>query len=148
MDRRKNGITFRKCQFQGEKAPCEHCQANHVKAEQFLSILRSAGGFIFEPTPAPNLEGHYMTFLEMLNSSGRYNFSKPNEVLPSKPVGKCLMCNASQFPSTTESKRYVSNLHLYYREDAIPTTEEQNQFVCKVTTCNRVFFSISSINQA
>ena len=87
VDRRKNE-TFRKCQFQGGMAPCEHCQANPVKAEQFLSVLRSAVGFMYEPTPATNLEGHHMTFLELLNSSVRSNFTNPNEALPSKPIGK------------------------------------------------------------
>ena len=131
MGRRKNEITFPKCQFQGEMAPREHCQANPVKVEQFLSVLRSAGGFMYEPTPAPNLEGHYMTFFEMLNSIDRSNFSKSNEASPSKPIGKRLMCPAWQFSLITESKQHVSILHPNYRKDSIPTTE-------KVTTCNRV----------
>ena len=102
---------------------------------------------MYEPTSAPNLEGHYMTFLEMLNSSDLSTFSKANEALPSKHIGKCLMCHAWQFSSITEPKRHVSILHPNYRKDAIPTSEKQKQFVCKVTMCYRVFLTYHQLTK-
>ena len=66
-------------------------------AKKVLDIVKAVGG-MFEPTHALDLEGHYMTLLEMLNSNNRRNFASPNESLPSKPVGRCKVCSAWQFP--------------------------------------------------
>ena len=79
---------------------CQFCQANPVIAQKVLDIIKVAGG-VFEPTPAPDLGDHFMTFLEMLNSSDRRNFASPNESLPSKPVGRSEVCQGWQFSSIT-----------------------------------------------
>ena len=103
-DRRKNKIIFRKCQFIPSKILWQFSQANSVIALKVLDIVKVAGG-MFEPTPAPDLEGHYMTLLEMLNSNNRHNFASPNESLPSKPVGRCKVCPAWQFSSLNKGNQ-------------------------------------------
>ena len=75
-DRRKNELILQKCQFKANKVPCEYCQVHPVKAQQ---VLNNSTRWMYEPTPSPNLEGHYMTFLEMLNSIDRTHFVSPNE---------------------------------------------------------------------
>ena len=67
-DQQKKEVIFHKCQLIPSKVPCQFCQANPVIAQKVLDIVKGAGG-MFEPTPALDLEGHYMTFLEMLNSN-------------------------------------------------------------------------------
>ena len=75
---------------------------------------------MFEPRHALDLEGHYMTLLEMLNSNSRRNFASPNERLPSKPVGRCKVCSAWQFSSIREAKLHVSILHPKYKKSCLP----------------------------
>ena len=87
-------------------------------AQKVLDIVKVAGE-MFEPTPAPDLGGHYMTFLEMLNSNDRRNFASPNESLPLKPVGRCEVCPVWQFFSITEAKWQVSILHLKYKKNSL-----------------------------
>ena len=91
---------------------------------------------MFEPTPAADLQGHYMTFLEMLNSNDRRNFASPNEGLPTKPAGRCGVCPAWQFSSITADKWHVSMLHPKYKKSSLPAKTE---FTCKFKGCNMVF---------
>ena len=103
---------------------------------------------MFEPTSStsdkPELKEHYMTFLEMVRSENKSSFSKPNEQLPSKSIGKCASCPAWEFSSLTEAKRHVSILHRNYKK-ALPSTKEK-QYVCKVKTCGLVFSSYHKLN--
>ena len=103
-DRRKNEIIFRKIQFIPGKIICQFCQANSVIAQKVLDIVKVARG-MFDPTHALDLEGHYMTLLEMLNSNNRRNFASPNESLPSKPVGRCKVFPAWQFSSLNKGSQ-------------------------------------------
>ena len=73
-DRRKNEIIIRKCQFIPNRIPCEFCLSHPVKSAKVLDVLQASKG-MFEPTPSPNLEGQYMTFLEMLNATDRCHFA-------------------------------------------------------------------------
>ena len=97
---------------------------------------------MFEPTPAPDLEGHYMTFLKMFNSNDQGNFASSNESLSSKPAGRCEVCPAWQFSSITEAKRNVSILHPKYKKTYLPTKTE---VTCKFKGCNMVFSSHHSL---
>ena len=117
-DRRKNKIIFRKCQFILGKILCQFCQANSVIAQKVLDIVKVGG--MLDPTHALDLEGHYMTLLEMLNSNNRRNFASPNESLPSKSVGRCKVCSAWQFSSIREAKLHVSILHPKYKKSCLP----------------------------
>ena len=134
-------MTFRKCQFQG-KDPCDHCQENPPTAEKVLKTLRETNGLMFEPTPSisnnSELEGHYMTFLEMLKSENKSTFSKPNEQLRSKSIGKCAVCPAWEFSSLTEANRHISVLHRDYKTP-LPSVEKEKEHVCKMKSCGRVF---------
>ena len=82
---------------------------------------------MFGPTPARDLEGHYMTFLEMLNLSDRRNFPSTNESLPSKPLERFEVCPAWQFSSITEAKQRVSILHQKYKKSYLLAKTE---FTC------------------
>ena len=110
-------------------------------AQKVLDVIKVAGE-MFEPTPAPDLRGHYMTFLEMLNSNDRCNFASPNESLPLKPVGRCEVCPVWQFSSITAAKPHVSILHLKYKKNSLTTKTE---FACKFKGCNIVFSSHHSL---
>ena len=55
VNRIKNEIIIRKCQFIPNRIPCEFCQNHPVKLAKVLDVLRASKG-MFEPTPSPNLE--------------------------------------------------------------------------------------------
>ena len=129
---------MRKCQFRGINVPCDFCQTNPVTSKRALDVLRSVQGFMYEPTPSPDLEGHYMTFFQMLNATDRSKFAKPNEVLPSKAIGTCESCPAWQFSSVTEASRHVAVLHRVYKKTDLPSSS-QKIFECKTKDCNLKF---------
>ena len=64
VDRRHNEITFAKCQFFGEVL-CDYCAENPPQANKALDLLKKSNGSLFEPTPSPDLENHYLTYLQM-----------------------------------------------------------------------------------
>ena len=91
---------------------------------------------MFESTPSTNLEGHYMSFLEILNANDPYHFASPNEGLPNKSIGKWEVCPAWEFSSIIEGKRHVSILHPnYVRKDMF----KDGTYTCKCKDCNMVF---------
>lgn len=137
-DRRKNEFILRKCQFIADRIPCVHCQNYPVRAQKVLDVVKAAG-CLFEPTPSPVLEGHYMTFLEMLNATDRSNFAKPNEGLPSGSIGNCEVCPSWQFSSVTEARRHVSILHPKYQKKDLLKSVAPKEFSCKVKDCGMVF---------
>ena len=88
-------MIFCKYQLIPGKIPCQFYQANPVIAQKVLDNVKAAVG-MFEPSPAPDLEGH-IKFLEMLNSNDQHNFVSRNESLLLKPVERCEFCPAWQF---------------------------------------------------
>ena len=144
VDRRKNEITFRKCQF-FNKTPCNFCQHNPPTAENVLGNLEKTNGQMYEPTNSASDEDHYLTFLEMFHAENKSNFSKPNEHLPSKSIGKCESCPSWEFSSITESKRHISVLHRNYKS-APPTDKTEKHFVCKIKTCGLIFPSYHKLS--
>ena len=106
---------------------------------------------MYEPTPSTDHEGHYMTFLEMANSVDRKKFAKPNEHLPllphlpSKSLGKCETCPASQFSSVTETKRHVALLHPTYKTESMPKGDQV--FKCKHSGCNIGFATYHQLDK-
>ena len=57
VDRRKNEIIIRKCQFIPYRIPCEFYQSHTVKLAKVLDVLLRASKGMYEPPPSPNLEG-------------------------------------------------------------------------------------------
>ena len=134
-DRRKNEIIIRKCQFIPNRISCKFCQSHAVKSGKMLDVLRASKG-MFEPAPSPHLEGYYMTFSEMLNTTDRCHFASPNEGLQRKLIGKCKVCPAWEFSSIIEGKRHVSILHPnYVRKDMF----QDVTCTCKYKDCNKMF---------
>ena len=88
-----------------------------------------------EPTPSPDHEGHYLTYLDMINNKDKTTFAKPNEHLPSKSIGKCEICPAWQFSSVTEANRHIKLIHPVYKKNTLPTKTYQ----CKYNKCDLVF---------
>ena len=112
-------------------------QKNPVQSQKSLDLVKAAGG-MYEPTPSPSLERHYMTFLEMINSKDRSKFALPNEALPSKAIGKCEACTSWQFSSITEAKRHISIFHRNYKKDEMSSLD-QSVFTCKYKGCSMKF---------
>ena len=92
VDQWKNKMIFCKCQLITGKIPSQFYQANPVIAQEVLDNVKAAVG-MFEPSPAPDLEGH-ITFLEMLNFNNQHNFVSRNESLLLKSVERCEFCSA------------------------------------------------------
>ena len=91
---------------------------------------------MFEPTPSPGHEDHYLTFLEM-SAQNKSTLAKPNLHLPSKSLGKCELCPAWEFTSITEAKRHVSLFHPTYNRKTLP--DKKQDFQCKIEKCDPIF---------
>ena len=67
--------------------------------------------------------------------------AKPNQYLPSKSLGKCELCPASEFTSITEAKIHVSLLHPNYNRKSLPNKEQV--FQCKIEKCGLTYYQLA-----
>ena len=110
MDRRKNEVTFRKC----DDPLCQHCSSNPVHATAVFEFLRRKKYILFEPLKSEKHPDHYCTFLELCEKEPEDFESSTCLDMPSlkiKELGKCEICPAYVFLSATEKKRHMSIFH-------------------------------------
>ena len=116
VDQRHNEITFAKCQFFGEVL-CDYCAENPPQANKALDLLKKSNGSLFEPTPSPDLENHYLTYLQMREF--KFKHATSDEFLPSTvssstedQLGTCSKCPCPWvFTSKTEKLRHMQLIH-------------------------------------
>ena len=102
-DRQKNEVIICKCQFISGKNPCNFCQKNPVQSQKSLDLVKAAGG-MYEPTPSPSLEGHYMTFLEMINSKDRSDLRYLTKHYRAKPLESVKLVHHGSFHQLLKQK--------------------------------------------
>ncbi len=74
-------LSFTRCR--DEK--CEHCITLDPPSAAMQQIWEMPGGVFFSPTPSPNVENHFATFLEMLANlkNPEFQFAFPDQHCPS-----------------------------------------------------------------
>ena len=157
VDRRHNEITFAKCQFFGEVL-CDYCAENPPQANKALDLLKKSSGILFEPTPSPDLENHYLTYLQMREF--KFKHATSDEFLPSTvssstedQLGTCSECPRPWvFTSKTEKLRHMQLIHRSYtrKTNSKPPankTSDSAKHVCNFKNCGRKFTSYHKLYQ-
>ena len=110
MDRRKNEVTFRKC----DDPLCQHCSSKPVHATAVFEFLRRKKYVLFEPLKSEKHPNHYCTFLGLYEKEPGDLESSTCLDMPSLisiELGKCEICPAYVFLSATEKKWHMTIFH-------------------------------------
>ena len=145
-DRRNNALAFLKCQlFKPSGQECHHCTSNPPSPCSAYDYEKSIGGFMFDPVPSEEHDGHFKTYLEMVSMENSNYKGEPQE------LGRCAICPNWWYSSQTEIKRHRRILHPKVpMEDIVAgdskyNTKESKLFYCRFKLngkiCNLTFSS-------
>ena len=104
-DRRRNSISFLKCQLIRPGKECDWCLSHPPLDCPAYRFEKGVGGFSFDPMPSEDHPDHFMTYLEMINLK-KYDYQ--HDLFG---IGKCSICPNWWFSSPTEMKRHKKLAH-------------------------------------
>ena len=107
VDRKSNELIFMKCY----DPRCAFCVQHPVKAVQVWNFLRERDFKWFNPVPSTSHQGHYKTFLEMLEMETTALQTGDANLPCSISLDRCPFCPSYLFMSEAEKKRHLDILH-------------------------------------
>ena len=138
-DRRRNSISFVKCQLFRPGRECNWCLSHPPVDCPAYQFEKSIGGFCFDPMPSEDHPNHYMTYLEMVD---RKKYDYQHDLFG---IGKCSICPNWWFSSATEMKRHKKMVHprVPINEIQVRSGDEdaptEKTHICKFGNCDLSF---------